>query len=270
MIGAVQLGPMVLPFTMLLVFASAGSTLALGKWLSRSSEEVDRVLWHAMLVGVVLARLAFVYEYRTLYLTSPLSIFDIRDGGWNATAGLMGAWMIALYRERRAPAIRKPLLWALSLGSAVFCAGIAVLALQSGGGGKKLPRLSFVALEGETVHLKAFEGKPTVVNLWATWCPPCAREMPVFRDAQGQHPEVNFVFLNQGEEPREVSRWLASRGLTLRNVLIDPKRQVGAAFQQQGFPTTLFFNAKGELVSSRIGELSSPTLNEKVEALTRR
>lgn len=268
MISAVQLGPMLLPFTLLLVFASAGSTLALGKWLSKSSEEVDRTLWHALFAGLVLARLAFVYEYHTLYLTSPLSILDIRDGGWNATAGLMGSWMFALYRERKTPAIRKPLLWALTLGSAIFCVGIAVLALQSTSG-QKLPELSFTSLKGETVYLKAFKGNPTVVNLWATWCPPCAREMPVLHEAQRKHPEVNFVFLNQGDEAEQVSRWLGSRRLTLRNVLLDPKRQAGAAFQQQGYPTTLFFNAKGELVSSRIGELSAPTLNEKLKALTR-
>jgi prolipoprotein diacylglyceryltransferase len=94
--SAIQLGPLLLPFALLLVFASAGSTLALGKWLSRSSAEVDKALWHALLAGVVLARLAFVYEYRSLYLASPLTMLDIRDGGWNPTFGLVGAWMFAL------------------------------------------------------------------------------------------------------------------------------------------------------------------------------
>jgi thiol-disulfide isomerase/thioredoxin len=264
--GAWQLGPLLLPFTLLLVFASAGSTLALGKWLSKSSAELDSALWHALLVGVVLARLAFVYEYRSLYLASPLTILDIRDGGWNPQLGLIGAWMFALYRERRTPIIRKPLRWALTLGTAIFFVGTAVLALQ-GGSGEKLPELAFASLEGKTVHLKEFEGKPTVVNLWATWCPPCVREMPVLHEAQGQHQEVNFVFLNQGEEPRRVAGWLESQRLPLRNVLLDPQRQASAAFQQKGYPTTLFFNAKGELMSSRIGELSPATLKKGLQNL---
>jgi thiol-disulfide isomerase/thioredoxin len=266
--NAIQLGPLLLPLTLLLVLASAGSTLAVGKWLSKSSADVDRSLWHALLAGVLLARLAFVYEYRTLYFDAPLTILDIRDGGWNATAGLLGAWTLALYRERRAPPTGTPLRWALAVGSVIFVVGSVLLSLQ-GTGGQKLPALTFTSTEGKPVLLKDFEGKPTVINLWATWCPPCVREMPVLHAAQGKHADVNFVFLNQGEDPTLVSRWLESQRLPLRNVLLDPKRQASAAFQQKGYPTTLFFNAKGELVSSRIGELSAATLNQKLEALTR-
>lgn len=268
MSNAFQWGPLLLPFTLLLVFASAGATLVVGKWLSKSSEEVDRTLWHALLAGVLLARLAFVYEYRRLYLDSPLTILDIRDGGWNATAGLVGAWMFALYRERRSPAIRRPLRWGLSMGTALFLVGTAALSLTAGVG-QKLPELAFTSLEGQRVQLKGFEGQPTVVNLWATWCPPCVREMPVLHEAQRRHPDVNFVFLNQGEEREQVARWLEGRRLPLRNVLLDPKRQASAVFQQKGYPTTLFFNARGELVSSRLGELSAATLDERLQSISR-
>jgi prolipoprotein diacylglyceryltransferase len=85
--NTIQFGPLLLPFTLLFVFASAGSTLALGRWLSKSSAEVDSALWHALLAGVAMTRLAFVYEYRSLYLASPLTILDIRDGGWNPRSG---------------------------------------------------------------------------------------------------------------------------------------------------------------------------------------
>ena len=88
-------------------------------------------------------------------------------------------------------------------------------------------------------------------------------------EAQTRHSEVNFVFLNQDEDSDKVSRWLERQRLPLRNVLLDPKRQASAAFKQQGYPTTLFFNAKGELVSSRIGELSAATLNERLQTLSR-
>lgn len=268
MSNAIQLGPLLLPFTLLLVFASAGSTLALGKWLSKDAPaDVEPVLWRALLVGAMAARLAFVYEYRTLYLASPLTILDIRDGGWNPTFGLGAAWMFALYRARRTPDIRKPLRLALAAGTAIFVIGTAALAIRPSSG-QQLPELAFTSLEGETVQVSRFEGKPTVVNLWATWCPPCVREMPVLRDAQVNHPEINFVFLNQGESSGQVGSWLESQRLSLRNVLLDPKRQASAAFHQKGYPTTLFINGKGELVSTRIGELSPATLTEKLEALT--
>ncbi len=60
---------------------------------------------------------------------------------------------------------------------------------------------------------------------------------------------------------------MAARQLSLRNVLLDDKAKAAAAFKQTALPTTLFFNAKGELVSTRIGELSKATLTERLESL---
>ena len=269
MSNAIQIGPLLLPFTLLLVFASAGSMLVLGKWLSKeASADVEKTLWQSLMVGVLLARLAYVYEYRSLYLAWPLTILDIRDGGWNPTFGLIGVWMVVLYRERSTPAARKPLRWAVAAGTVIFGIGTTVLSLGPASD-QKLPGLAFASLEGQTVQLNEFRGKPTIVNLWATWCPPCAREMPVLHEAQSKHPDLNFVFLNQGEEVGRVASWLKSQRLPLRNVLLDPRRQASAAFQQKGYPTTLFFNARGELVSTRLGELSAATLGEKLQPLTR-
>lgn len=266
MSDAIRLGPLLLPWTLLLVCASAGATLALGRRLAAPSPVVDRALGQSLLWAVVIARLAFVYEYRALYLASPLTIIDIRDGGWNATAGLAGAWMSALYRERTSPALRRPLRWGLSLGTAVFLVGTMTLALV-GRSGQKMPELTLTSLDGHPVRLTDFAGRPTVVNLWATWCPPCVREMPVLQLAQDQRPDIHFVFLNQGEDPLPVSAWLERRQLRLRNVLTDPVRRASAAFQQQGYPTTLFFNARGELVSTRIGELSAATLEARLSEI---
>lgn len=269
MSNALQIGPLLLPFTVLLVFASAGTTLALGRWLSKgAATDVERELWQALIAGALIARLGFVYEYHTLYLASPLTILDIRDGGWNPAVGLAGAWLFALRSERRTPAIRQPLRWALAGGTVLFVIGTAVLSLRTPHD-YKLPDLAFTTLDGGTAQLKAFQGKPTVVNLWATWCPPCVREMPVLQEAQAKHQHVNFVFLNQGEDAALVRRWLQARQLPLRNVLLDPRRQAGAAFKQQGYPTTLFFNTNGELVSSRIGELSTATLAERLQVLNK-
>ncbi len=254
---------------LLLVLASAGSTLAVGRLLSRPAPaEVEGALFNAVLVGALVARLAFVYEYRTLYLDAPLGIVDVRDGGWNAAFGLVGVWCYGLYRERRTPTIRRPLRWALALGTVIFLIGTVALSLQPTSG-QKLPALSLTTLEGNAVRLDVFAGQPTVVNLWATWCPPCVREMPVLLEAQGKRTDVNFVFLNQGEDHAQVARWLESQRLPLRNVLLDPKRQASVVFAQKGYPTTLFFNARGELVSTRLGELSTATLHQRLESLAR-
>ncbi len=264
---ALTLGPLLLPLPLLLSLATAMLTLVLAKALGRrAGVDAETIAWQALGVAAVVARLAFVLEYKTLYFSAPLDILDIRDGGWNAPAGLAGAWLYALSRMRKTPALVKPLRWSLAAGTLVFVTGTAVLALQ-GPRGQPLPELTFSDLQGKPVALRSFVGQPTVINLWATWCPPCVREMPVFQQAQAQHPGVHIVFLNQGEDPARVARWLHAQQLDLRHVLIDPKRQASASFQQQGYPTTLFFNARGELVSMRIGELSAATLGERLQAL---
>jgi thiol-disulfide isomerase/thioredoxin len=266
---AITLGPLLLPLALLLGLASAALTVVLAKALGRrAGVDAETVAWHCLLVAAVGARLVFVFEYRTLYLSAPLSILDIRDGGWNAPAGLAFAWLFAVSRMRKLPELTRPLRWALAAGTVLFISGTAVLALQ-GPRGQPLPDLQFATLEGQPVALRSFVGRPTVVNLWATWCPPCVREMPVFEQAQTQHPGVNFVFLNQGEDPARVARWLRAQQLDLRHVLVDPQRQASARFQQQGYPTTLFFNARGELVSSRIGELSAATLEKNLAGVIR-
>ncbi|MCB2001785.1 MAG: TlpA disulfide reductase family protein [Burkholderiaceae bacterium] len=266
--NALTLGPLLLPYALLLVFAAAGITMLVGRHVGkRTGVDVEGTLWNAMLVGAVVARLAFVLEYKTLYFSSPLSIVDIRDGGWNATAGLAGMWFYAFHRFQKHPATRKALQRALLAGTAVFALGIGWLAIQSGPGQQTLPDLELAALEAAapTVRLAQFTGKPVVVNLWATWCPPCVREMPMFVDAQRRHADIHFVFINQGEERAQVARWLHARQLQLANMLIDDKRQASAAFKQQGYPTTLFFNARGEMVASRLGELSAATLEQNLQ-----
>lgn len=258
-----------MPLELLVVLAAVGCTLLVGKRIgAKTSGGIENALWYALLVGLAAARLAFVFEYRSLYLASPLAILDIRDGGWNPGVGLAGVWLYALYRWRSQPTLAVPMRWALLAGTAVFVTGTAYLTLRPHAG-QQLPDLVFKSVEGEEVRLGSFVGKPTVVNLWATWCPPCVREMPVLQHAQTERPDVHFVFLNQGEPASLVARWIAGHGLTLRNVLIDETRHASATFKQQGYPTTLFFDAQGRLVSRRIGELSAATLNERLHQIAK-
>ena len=265
---AIALGPLLLPATLLLVFACLVVTLFVGKRLAASTEaqvQVSNVLWQTFLVGLVVARLAFVTQYHRAYLAAPPDILDIRDGGWNAAAGVVGAWLFVLYRQRRRPALRRALRASLATGTLLFATGMVAMSLQTPAR-QSLPSLSLSTLDGAAVQLdRHFAGKPIVVNLWATWCPPCVREMPVLQAAQTARPDVNFVFLNQGETAQQVGPWLAARGLALHNVLLDGQREVSAAFDQKGYPATLFFDATGRLSAIRIGELSHATLAQKLE-----
>jgi thiol-disulfide isomerase/thioredoxin len=261
------MGPMALPVSLLFMLAALVTATYVGKWTARRTGiEVEPVLWQTLVVGLVAARLAFVVQFSSSYESSPLGILDVRDGGWRPAVGFAAAWLYAVGWQFKRPALLTPLLAAVLAGTAIWGGGL--LALAAPGSSQKLPSMALTTLDGAAVDLAAFRGKPTVVNLWATWCPPCVREMPVLHQAQVSNPAINFVFINQGEGAARVSGWLDARKLLLRNVLLDSRADAPAAFNQRGLPTTLFFDAEGRLVSIRTGELSAASLADKLEEVS--
>lgn len=181
--------------------------------------------------------------------------------------GIIAAWIYALIITFRIPAISKAVLTALISGSTIMIIGMIIMKTPISET-TPLPDIALINMEGSELSLAQFSGKPTVVNLWATWCPPCRREMPVLERAQQDMPDVNFVFVNQGEARDEINHFFTSQGLILQNSLLDVHSDVGRHFHQSGLPATLFFNSLGQLTSVRIGELSHATLTQRLEKIT--
>ena len=103
-----------------------------------------------------------------------------------------------------------------------------------------------------------------MLNLWATWCPPCRREMPAFEQAQAAFPNVAFVMVNQGENAQQAQAFLAREGLTLTDVLLDSSSRTMQEMGTRGLPTTLFFDVQGQLVASHVGELTIASLKDAI------
>lgn len=264
---ALQVGPLVVPLSLLVMLAAVAAAILVGKRVGqRSGFDIEARVWQTLIAGLVAARLVFVWQYRSEYLVDPLDILDVRDGGWNSWGGFAGAWLYVLGLQLWRRALARPLYAALATATVIWLAGTLALTAHLDAG-PKLPELALGRLEGGQANLAAFAGKPTVVNLWATWCPPCVREMPMLQRAQLDNPAVNFVFVNNRESAQIVSAWLAAQKLPLRNVLLDGSGRAAAHFRQQGLPTTLFFDAEGRLVSTRMGELSLATLTRDLRAL---
>ena len=131
-----------------------------------------------------------------------------------------------------------------------------------------MPDVALHSLNGEAVHMDQLApGQPLVVNLWATWCPPCIREMPVLEEAQHIYQDVAFVFANQREQPETIRSFLEENRLNLNNLYRDDQAQLARAVGSNGLPTTLFYNAQGQLIDSHMGELSRATLARGLEQI---
>lgn len=265
---AIRIGPLVFPTELAVLIVAGLVAIVAARLINRRQDEAARlstVLWRALIIGLLVARLAFVWRYRNSYLPDPINILDIRDGGWNGMAGLAAAWVYAAAVVLRGHAPRAALLGALALASATWVGGSRWLAPTP----QAYPELTDIFvhnMHGAMADLSDFRGKPTVINLWASWCPPCRREMPAFAAAQAANPDINFVFLNQAEAKPEVTQFLKDHAPTLRNVLIDPGAHAAREFSNRGLPATLFVDAQGRVIDVRVGELSAASLAQRVEA----
>lgn len=172
--------------------------------------------------------------------------------------------LAALYRGWRRPGLRRPLGFGVVSGVAFWL--LATLSLNIYEQGTRLPEISLRNAAGETVKLSDYQGGPLVINLWATWCPPCRREMPVLENAQQQRPDLTFLFVNQAESMQSVATFLETQGLSLNNVLFDRGGRLGQAVGSMALPTTLFYSPDGRLLSSHLGELSNASLARALES----
>ncbi len=263
---SVNIGPFALSSSVLLLLAAGLVAAGVGHLAGRRQPiGIVNTLGDMLLAGALAARIAFVAFWFDTYRSAPLSMLDIRDGGFMIGPGIAAALLIALWHCWRHPALRKPLVVGLTAGALVWGALFGALRMAEP---LALPTLSLTSLAGDPVKLAALaDGKPMVVNLWASWCPPCRREMPVLAAAQQRETGVNFVFVNQGEDGATAQRYLSEGRLDLANVLLDPGAALGREVGSGALPTTLFYDASGRLADTHMGELSAASLASKLSPL---
>jgi peroxiredoxin len=107
-------------------------------------------------------------------------------------------------------------------------------------------------LSGKTWTLKEQRGKVVVLNFWATWCPPCRKEMPDLETLYQQFKDQGLVILAiSDEDAGKVKPFVAQQKVTYP-ILLDPGRKVNELFQIEGIPKTFVYDRNGKLVAQSI------------------
>ncbi len=256
------------PVEVVIAFAAVLLAWAAARLVARRLPDVSHKLAGAMLLdavfwGLVAARVAYIAQWWEEYSAAPRSMIAIGDGGFSWWAGVAVALALVWWRTRAARALRRPVLAGITIGVLGWFAAGGVLGLMQRSA-PLLPDLELSTLDAPPVGLHAYAGQPVVLNLWASWCPPCRREMPVFEQAQAQYPDVAFVMVNQGENGEQARAYLQRERLTLDDVLLDPSSQAMQALGTRGLPSTFFFDEQGRLVDTHMGELTMGSLKDKV------
>jgi peroxiredoxin len=107
-------------------------------------------------------------------------------------------------------------------------------------------------LQGKSWHLRDLRGKVVLVNFWATWCPPCRKEMPDLQALSDKYKDQGLVVLSiSDEEMAKVSPFIAEHKISYP-VLLDPGRKVNELFQVEGIPKSFVYDRDGKLVAQSI------------------
>ncbi|MBI2649710.1 DUF3179 domain-containing protein [Candidatus Woesearchaeota archaeon] len=134
--------------------------------------------------------------------------------------------------------------------------------------GDKAPNIILNDLESKPVLLSDYKGKKhLIVNFWATWCPPCKEEMPLFQKLYEENKdELVILGINLQENPEPIKKFLEEYKITYP-ILLDPDAEVKKLYNVITQPVTYFINKEGIIVDKKQGPLTPEEINEKVGKL---
>lgn len=157
--------------------------------------------------------------------------------------------------------------WLYWLAGAAIAAIVLAVYFRGGGNaqavgpqalaGRPAPSFTVPRMNGGSGGLDSYRGRIVVMNLWATWCPPCRAEMPDLQRLYSTYRSSGVVVLgvDQGESGERASEF--ARALDIHYpILVDQQQQYGRVYAALGMPTTIIVDRSGTVVRGFDGALS--------------
>ena len=147
----------------------------------------------------------------------------------------------------------------------IFVLGSLTTACQSSGGSgetpqgtKPAPQFQFTNNSGQLISLSDLQGKPVLINFWASWCSPCRQEMPYIQQIYNEWQEKGLVLLaiNIGESASQAAEFMRSQGLSFP-VLLDPEGEIAGQYGVRAIPTSFFIDKDGIIQDMKVGAFHS-------------
>jgi cytochrome c biogenesis protein CcmG/thiol:disulfide interchange protein DsbE len=154
---------------------------------------------------------------------------------------------------------------------AALAATVLLATACTGGGGDStgvtLPDLELPALGGDGAPLDVGTlSGPAVVNVWATWCGPCRKELPAFQEVSASRPEVRFIGVNS-VETGDARPFLDGLGITYEQY-VDDAGQLAEGLGAAALPVTIVVGADGSVVTAHLGPMSVDDLEGALAAVS--
>jgi len=125
--------------------------------------------------------------------------------------------------------------------------------------GEDAPVVKFKDPDGGEFNLAAFKGKPVLVNLWASWCAPCIKELPTLQQLEQAHADegrLGVIAVSQDTAPQgSVEAFLGERDIGRFAAYHDEKMELTSALNVQILPTTILYDAQGKEMWRYVGDL---------------
>jgi len=146
---------------------------------------------------------------------------------------------------------------------------VAIAATRPAGQiGLPAPNFNLLSPTGESITLSDYEGQVVLVNMWATWCPPCKAELPDINAFYEVHKDEGFTVLaiNIQEDEGTVDAFIQAKGFHFP-VLLDIRGEVMNLYQAPGLPTTYIIDRNGVIQHIQTGAITKQQLEAIIEPL---